>query len=39
MTTITIRKDTRLRLQTCGKMGQTFDEVINELIGKSGILN
>ena len=31
-TTITIKKETYQRLRSFGKMGQTFDELINELL-------
>jgi len=36
ITTISIKRETRQKLQNLGKMGQSFDEVITELIEKSG---
>ena len=33
-TTITIKKETCQKLRSIGKMGQSFDELINELLIK-----
>lgn len=33
-TTISVKKETKKRLEDKGKKGQTFDELINELIDK-----
>jgi len=38
-TTITIRKETYYKLQKFGKMGQSFDDLINELLKKLGTIN
>jgi len=39
ITTISITNNTRDRLQSLGRMGQSFDELINELIQKTGVEN
>ena len=33
-TTITIKKETHQKLQSLGKKGQTFDDVVSELLQK-----
>lgn len=32
LTTINVSQETRNKLKDCGKKGQTYDEVINELL-------
>ena len=38
-TTLTVRKQTAEKLQSLGKMGQSFDDVITELINKVEPIN
>lgn len=35
-TQIPVRKSTRQKLRNLGRKGQTYDEIINKLIGKAG---
>ena len=37
ITTISIEKKTKNKLESIGKKGQTFDEIVNVLLEKAGL--